>query len=64
MGVGGFSIWQLLILVILVVPFWQIFKRAGFSPWLSLVMFIPVVNLVALYMLAFASWPALKSGSA
>jgi hypothetical protein len=38
-------------------PYWQIFKKAGFSPWLSLVMVIPLVNLCALYYLAFAQWP-------
>ncbi len=39
-------------------PFWQIFKKAGFSPWLSLLMAIPLVSLCALYYLAFARWPA------
>lgn len=39
-------------------PFWQIFKKAGFSPWLSLLMAIPVISLCALYYLAFARWPA------
>jgi len=37
-------------------PYWQIFKKAGFSPWLSLLMLIPLVNLCALYYLAFARW--------
>jgi hypothetical protein len=38
-------------------PYWQIFKKAGFSPWLSLLMVIPLFNLCALYYLAFARWP-------
>jgi len=38
-------------------PYWQIFRKAGFSPWLSLLMVIPFVNLCALYYLAFARWP-------
>jgi hypothetical protein len=37
-------------------PYWQIFKKAGFSPWLSLLMVIPLVNLCALYYLGFARW--------
>ena len=41
---------------IVVIPFWKIFEKAGFAPALSLVMFVPVVNLVALYMLAFSEW--------
>ena len=60
---GGISIWQLLVVVvyvfIVVFPFWHIFKKAGFSPWLSLLMLIPLVNLIMLYVLAFARWPAL-----
>jgi hypothetical protein len=39
------------------VPYWQIFKKAGFSPWLSLLIMIPFINLCALYYLAFARWP-------
>jgi hypothetical protein len=39
------------------IPYWQIFKKAGFSPWLSLLIVIPFVNLCALYYLAFARWP-------
>jgi hypothetical protein len=68
MGMGGISIWQLLVVLIyfllVVLPFWQIFRKAGFSPWLSLLMLIPVVNLVMLYVLAFATWPALSKSSA
>jgi hypothetical protein len=39
-----------------ILPYWQIFKKAGFSPWLSLLMVIPLVNLCALYYLGFARW--------
>jgi hypothetical protein len=51
--------WLLLIALVLVivVPFWQIFKKAGFSPWLSLLTPIPIAGLVALFYLAFAKWP-------
>ncbi len=53
----------LLILVmasVIVVPFWRIFSKAGFSGALSLLMFIPLVNLVMIFVLAFAEWPALR----
>jgi hypothetical protein len=46
------SIWG----VVLVIPFWQIFKKAGKSPALSLLMLIPFVNLIVLYVLAFSRW--------
>jgi hypothetical protein len=49
----------LLILLVLVglIPYWHIFKKAGFSPWLSLLMVIPLVQLIVLYYVAFAKWP-------
>ena len=42
--------------IIMIIPYWFIWKKAGFSPWLSLLMFLPLVNLVALYVLAFSEW--------
>jgi hypothetical protein len=47
-------------IVFLLFPYWQIFKKAGFPPTLCLLMLIPVVNIVMIYYLAFAEWPALK----
>ncbi len=41
---------------VLVIPFWQIFKKAGFSPWFSVLMAIPVLNIVVLYFFAFTRW--------
>jgi hypothetical protein len=45
-------------LVLIVLPFWKIFSKAGYSGWFSLLMLIPLVNLIALYVLAFSNWPA------
>jgi uncharacterized membrane protein YhaH (DUF805 family) len=42
-------------------PIWVIFRKAGYSPWLSLLVFVPVVGtLVQALILAFGSWPALQ----
>jgi hypothetical protein len=41
---------------ILIIPYWFIWKKAGFSPWFSLLMFLPFVNIVMLYVLAFSEW--------
>lgn len=41
---------------IVTVPFWFIFKRAGARPALSIVMLVPLVNLAALYWIAFSQW--------
>jgi hypothetical protein len=46
--------------LLLIIPFWQLFSKAGYSGWWSLLMVVPLVNFVALYVLAFSSWPALK----
>ena len=45
---------------IAVIPFWRICTRVGHSPWLSLLILIPLVNLIFLYILAFGEWPALR----
>ncbi len=50
--------------LLVVPPFWEILRKAGFHPILSLLMLLPLVNLVALYVVAFSPWkpaPALKS---
>ena len=57
----GFGPLMMIIFAIaIVVPFWLIFAKAGYSKWLSLLMVIPVVNLIALYFLAFSKWPSQK----
>lgn len=48
--------------VILVIPVWVIHKKAGLSPWLSLLLFIPFFGLLVVYMvLAFSKWPTTQS---
>jgi hypothetical protein len=46
--------------LLLIIPFWQLFSKAGYSGWWSLLMVVPLVNLIALYILAFSEWPGLK----
>lgn len=61
-NVGLPGILVLLIYVaIAIVPFYQLWKRTGHNGWISLLMLIPVVNIVMLYILAFKEWPALKN---
>ena len=43
---------------VVVVPFFQLWKRTGHSGWISLLMLIPIVNLVMLDVLAFKRWPS------
>jgi O-antigen ligase len=49
-----------LMLAILGVPFWRIVKRTGMPAALSLLWFVPLVNLVFLWVFAFARWPAME----
>ncbi len=44
-------------IAIVLIPAWFICKKAGFSPWLSLLCLIPTLGtLVLLYILAFTDW--------
>jgi hypothetical protein len=43
-------------LAVVIVPFWFILKKAGLSPWLSLLNAVPLGNLILLYVLAFSEW--------
>jgi len=43
-------------MVVVLIPTWFICKKAGFSPWLSLLTLIPPGGLILLYVLAFAEW--------
>ena len=57
---GAHWLMMLLGAVVIVLPFWKIFAKAGFSGWLGLLMIVPMVNLIALYVLAFSEWPRSK----
>lgn len=46
--------------VLVVLPFWLICKKAGFAGPLALLMLVPVANLVLPFYIAFANWPALR----
>jgi hypothetical protein len=50
------GIFMLVGVAIVVIPCWFICKKAGFSPWLSLLNIVPIGNLILLYILAFADW--------
>lgn len=54
---AGHGIGMLIMLVIVLLPFWRITKKAGYSGFWSLLMLLPGINLLFLYFLAFARWP-------
>ena len=51
---------------LLVIPMWKMFLRAGLSPYISIVVFLPYIGfLLVVTMLAFIPWkkPTLEEGN-
>jgi hypothetical protein len=47
---------------VVVYPVGRILNRIGFSPLWAIVVFIPLLNLIALWILAFTEWPGGREG--
>lgn len=62
---GSLSIWHWLIvaivLVVIGVPTFEILRKAGFSGWWTILVFVPYLNLAALWVFAFVKWPVAKT---
>ena len=57
------SIWQILFVVVVlaaipVLIFGPVARKAGFSRWWSLLLLVPIVNIVMIWVFAFMKWPA------
>lgn len=51
-------LYSVLLSLLVVIPLWRVFGRAGLHPALSLLVFIPVFGfLIVLGVLAFTRWP-------
>lgn len=50
----------LLVLVAFIFPWWRILKKTGNSPWLALLIFVPLANVILLFWLGFSEWPIEK----
>lgn len=46
----------LVMAALVLIPLWRICGKAGFTPWLSLLIFVPLGAPILLYVLAFARW--------
>jgi hypothetical protein len=57
-GLGLREIVLLLVVVLFIWPYGRILSRLGYSPWLCLLMLVPLVNVIALWVFAYAKWPA------
>jgi predicted PurR-regulated permease PerM len=67
MDMTGFGPTHWLIFAVMVAvilyPIGRILSRVGFSPFWSVLAMIPFINLIALWVLAFADWPGRSRGS-
>jgi uncharacterized membrane protein YhaH (DUF805 family) len=52
---------SLLVLVVWLVPTVKILHKAGYSGWWCILSLIPLVNIIFLWVFAFADWPALRA---
>lgn len=64
---GSASLWHWVIvlipLAIVGCTIWmmaRILRKAGYSGWWSVITLVPIVNLVMLWVFAFADWPMLR----
>lgn len=53
---AGFCLVFIVFIAIFILPFWFICKKAGLSPWLSLLWIVPMGGLILCYVLAFSEW--------
>ncbi len=50
----------IIVAALTVIPFWKICTKAGFPGPLSLLMIVPIANIILPFYIAFSEWPALK----
>jgi hypothetical protein len=46
-----------LIMVVSILPWFFIYRKAGYHPAMGCLMFIPIANVIMLFVLAFSQWP-------
>jgi hypothetical protein len=56
-----FVVFALIVVPFRVLPFWFICRKAGFSPWLSLLYIVPLGGWVLNFVLAFAEWKVIPA---
>ncbi|MFO1106820.1 MAG: hypothetical protein U1E34_12020 [Amaricoccus sp.] len=58
---GGLGVIPVLvILAVLIVPYWKLWSRTGHSGAWALLMLVPLANVISLWVLAFKEWPVLR----
>ena len=63
MGIGLFQLlFVLAYILVFMVPVWKIVSKAGYSGAWSLLALIPLLNIIMLWVFAFARWPNAEEG--
>jgi hypothetical protein len=59
-----FTLFQIVLDALIIVPLWRVFSRAGLNPAFSLFILVPfpLGILIAAAILAFSDWPAVSPG--
>ena len=57
------AVFYLAILIVSIVAYWKIWRKAGFSGAWSLLAFIPIVGFISFLYLGFADWPVRRQGT-
>ncbi|MFC1629214.1 hypothetical protein ACFL3H_08905 [Gemmatimonadota bacterium] len=63
-GMFGFGIFAMIMMfvaagaLLTIIPFWKICDRVGLPGPLSLLMLVPLANIILPFYIAFARWPA------
>ncbi|MQW67697.1 hypothetical protein GHK50_30715 [Sinorhizobium medicae] len=61
LAMGSFRIWHWLMVIVWLLavglPLSKILKRIGFSGWWAILAFIPLANIIGLWVLAVTAWP-------
>jgi len=55
-ALGFYAVFYLIQAAVFIIPSWFISKKAGFSPWLSMLCLFPLTGVVFFYIIAFAEW--------
>ena len=56
------SLWVVIVAFVafLIWLYVRILRKAGYSGWWCVITFVPLVNIVMVYVFAFSTWPSLK----
>jgi hypothetical protein len=57
---AAYSIVVLVFVVFYLLMAFLVVKKAGYNPWLSLLIIVPFVNFIMLIIFAFSEWPVVK----